>query len=321
MSIKKYLSVFLLCITTVSFGFEKVGTTSFQFLKVLTSARASALGGAYVTLVNSPEAVFWNPAGLTKVNKFGFTAGYADWFLDVSQYSFSAVYNMDNYGTFGIFGMYSDIGTIEETTVSALGFIGDTYNPGLTGRTFSPSSMVVGISYARDLNDKFTFGVNAKFAREDLIYKAASTVIFDGGFLYNTGFKSIVIGASIRNFGPEVKFIDKSFPLPQTLSIGVSTTLIGGNDPMLLSSSENVLIISYDMEQPRDYTQLHKMGIEYQFNDMIALRAGYKFNGDQEGLNVGAGVKLKGYSIDYSYSDHGEYLENVHRLTIGLAIN
>lgn len=320
MKISKYFLILTLISSTI-WGFEKVGTTSFQFLKVMTTARAYSLAGAYSTLANSSDAVFWNPAGLTRISGLGASAGYTDWFMDVVHYSFSAAYTTDNMGTFAVFGMYADIGSIEETKVSSLGFVGGVYNPGLTGRTFSPTSMVIGVSYAYDLNDRFTFGINAKYAREDLVYESAGLLIFDGGLLYKTGFKSIVLGASLRNFGPEVQFIDRSYPLPQTLTIGVSTKLIGADDPLITSLGNNSLVVSYDLEQPRDYDQQHNVGLEYSFDNKLFLRTGYKFNGDQEGLSVGGGVNYAGYKVDYAYNDYGSYLGSVHRVTIGININ
>ncbi len=316
----KYFFIILLACSTL-FGFEKVGTTSFQFLKVITTARAYGMGGAYTTIVNSSDAVFWNPAGLTKVNGLGVSAGYADWFLDVGQYSLSVAYTLDDVGTFGLFALYSDVGSIQETRVSALGFVDGKYNPGLTGRTFSPTSTAIGISFARDLNDRFTFGINAKYAHEDLIYKSAGVLAFDGGLIYKTGFRSIIIGASLRNFGPEVKFIDRSYPLPQTLSLGISTMLFSEADPLISDVGDHSLLVSYDMEQPRDFGQQHNFGMEYSFDNIFFIRGGYRFNGDQEGLSFGAGLFYGGYKIDYAYSDFGEYLDSVHRFSVGLNIN
>lgn len=310
----------LFFVASTIWGFEKVGTTSFQFLKVMTTARAYSMGGAYTTLANSSDAVYWNPAGLTKVNNFSVSAGYADWFMDVGQFSISTAYSIENMGTFGLFAQYSDIGSIEETSVSALGFVDGVYNPGLTGRSFSPTSFVVGFSYAKDLNDRFSFGVNVKYAREDLVYEAADAIVFDGGLIYNTGFKSIVIGASLRNFGPEIKFIDRGYPLPQTLTLGVSTILLGGTDPLITDMGSHSFLIAYDMQQPRDYDQQHILGAEYSFDQLLYLRGGFKFNGDQEGLSLGAGFKINNYKIDYAYSDMGEFLGSAHRITIGINI-
>jgi len=48
-------------------GIDKVGTTSFQFLKVMPDARSTALGEAFTSVVSTSEAVFWNPAALTRI--------------------------------------------------------------------------------------------------------------------------------------------------------------------------------------------------------------------------------------------------------------
>ena len=48
----------------------------------------------------------------------------------------------------------------------------------------------------------------------------------------------------------------------------------------------------------------------------MILRGGYKFNYDTEGLTLGAGLKLKGLGVDYSYCSYGEYLSAVHRFSL-----
>lgn len=308
---------FLIALNFNSYAFEKVGTTSFQFLKIMMSARASALGGAFSAVGNNSEALYWNPAGITRVNLFDASAGYVDWFLDAAHYSFAAAYTIENLGTFGLHGIYTDVGKIEVTKVSALGFIGDVYNPGLTGEVFSPKSYVIGLTYANNLTDKFSFGITAKYVKEDLIYQSADAIVFDGGLIFKTGFRSLEVAASIVHFGSEVKFIDKSYPLPQTFNIGISGYLFSPGEHLIGDIAENKILIAYDLTQPRDFDQQHSVGIEYSFNDIIFLRGGYKFNNDQEGICAGAGVLFKNYRIDYSYNDYGAYLNEVHKFTIG----
>ena len=48
--------------------FEKVGTFDGQFLKIGIGARASGMGGAFVAVADDPSAVFWNPAGLARLD-------------------------------------------------------------------------------------------------------------------------------------------------------------------------------------------------------------------------------------------------------------
>ncbi len=322
---KKFLiiAILLLCSSVKLSAFEKVGTTSFQFLKVYPSARASAMSGAYCTIANNSEAVFWNPAGIVKVNEFEASFNYIGWILDIKHYAFSAAYNMGNLGTFGVQGIMSDVGEIEETKVDYIGvggLVNGMFNPGLTGKVYKPSSMVLGLTYAKELTDRFSFGLTMKYVREDLIYQKANALVFDGGFMFNTNFRSIVIGASIRHFGSEIKFIDKNYPLPQTFNIGVSSYLFSKSDPLLTDLGDNNLLVSYDMIQPRDYDQMHSIGLEYSFQEMLYLRGGYTFNNDQEGLSAGLGLVVNNYRVDYSFSDYGEYLESVHRMTIGFEI-
>jgi hypothetical protein len=64
------------------------------------------------------------------------------------------------------------------------------------------------------------------------------------------------------------------------------------------------------------------VGAEYSFSDQVALRAGYKVDYDSEGLTYGGGVRvdLSGWpvSMDYSYGKVNEYLNNVHRISLGV---
>ena len=302
--------------------FEKTGTTSLQFLSVKPSARANALGGAFTTLADNAEACFWNPAAITRVNGMDISTSYIDYFLDVKLFSLAGVYNTDNWGTFGAFALYSDVGSIEVTTVDALRFNSDkTFNPGITGETFSPTQFVGGISYAASLTESFSFGINVKYIVEDLVFEKLATVAFDGGILFKTGYKSIIIGAALKNFGSDVKFIANKYPIPQTMNIGASANLIGTTDQnLLVESNTSVLRVAYDLSQLRDFDQQHIVGVEYGLDDMLFLRGGYKFNGDQETYSGGFGVKYQDIRFDYSYNPFGEYLPAVHRVSIGYAL-
>ncbi len=64
--------------------------------------------------------------------------------------------------------------------------------------------------------------------------------------------------------------------------------------------------------------------MEYEFAGTFALRGGYKFNYDFDGITLGAGIKHNlegvGLSVDYSYGSMGTYLGNVQRLSLGVII-
>lgn len=327
--------------TGAACAFDKVGTTSFQFLKVMPSARGTALGEAFSAAVDHSDAVYFNPSALTRVKKMDISVDYMDYFLDVSHFSLSAACTVPNIGTFAVHGIMTDVGAIKVTTVDALDFVDGVYL-GYTGETIHPGSQVFGFSFARDLTDKFSFGVTAKYGREDLGVKSTGNLMFDAGLTYDTGFKSLKIAAVVRHFGPEVKFYDnvnlprydastdssyfkrytgKSYPLPQTFNIGLAAYLLSADANALFHSDTQTLLLACDIVQPRDYDQQYNIGLEYGFNQLLFLRGGYKLNYDEEGLSLGFGLTWNKLRMDYAYSDFGDYLDAVHRFSFGFLID
>ena len=323
------LTVFLIAILNPVFGQKKVGTTIFQFLKVMPDAHGTGMGDAVTSTINNANATFYNPAGLTGVDKQDFSFSFYNYFFDVKTTSMSLAYKMGLYGTIGFHFIHTDIGKIEVTSVDHLGFSDDgTYNPGLTGETISPNQMVAGLSLAKSLTDKFSFGVTSKYVREDLVMASADGFVFDFGLVYKTGYRSIQTSAVIRNFGPEISFSDdeittnnsdfESYPPPQTLVIGVSGFIISSASPMFFRSEEQSLRAAFEIVGPRDYGQQYNTGLEWGYQDLLFIRTGYKFNYDTQGINFGMGVRINNFRGDYSYASYGKYLSNIHRISTGI---
>ncbi len=342
---KFYLPAMLLAVLCAGGLAQKVGTSSFQFLKVMPTARATAMGEAYVTLAGEADAVFWNPAGLASSAATQIAATYTLWLFDTKQSALACALPLEGIGTVGAQFQLVDYGDIEETNVANLRFVGTTgnqvYNPGLTGNTFSPSAFVVGLSFARNLTESFSAGVTAKIIHESLyssktfvVYNpatntpeeyntSASVLLFDFGMHYNTGYRSIQIGGSVQNFGAQVKYGKEEYPAPLTFRLGVAANLMGA-DALLVTDEINRITVAYDLFQPNDYAQQMHLGLEYGFAGKLALRAGYKVRYDSDGLTLGAGVNtdLAGFnlSFDYSYGRMGQYLGTVHRISVGATL-
>ncbi|HJL78488.1 MAG TPA: PorV/PorQ family protein [Candidatus Marinimicrobia bacterium] len=323
------LTVFLFSVFNPLSGQNKVGTTIFQFLKVMPDAQSTGMGDAVTSTVNNANAVFHNPAGLSDVKKRDISLSFYEYFFDVKTTSISLAYKMGLYGTLGFHFINTDIGKIEVTSVDHLGFSDDgTYNPGLTGETISPNQMVAGLSLAKSLTDKFSFGVTSKYVREDLVMASADGFVFDFGLVYKTGYRSIQTSAVIRNFGPEISFSDdeittnnsdfESYPPPQTLVIGVSGFIISSASPMFFRSEEQSLRAAFEIVGPRDYGQQYNTGLEWGYQDLLFIRTGYKFNYDTQGINFGMGVRINNFRGDYSYASYGKYLSNIHRISTGI---
>jgi len=318
------ISIFTICICgTLLSSAEKVGTTSFQFLKLAPDARSAGMGGAYTSVTNSSDAVFWNPAALRLSTGIDFSASYIDYFLDVNISSIAFSIPITSAATLGLQAMVVNYGEIEVTEVSYLRWNDDytQFNPGLTGELIYPNASVYGVSYARTLTNKFNFGVTARYMTENLIRKKASTVSFDGGLTYDTGWRSVKMAATVRNFGPEVTFLNESYPIPETFTFGISAFVFSPFSSLFTQSDKHSLLVSYDLTHPRDYDQQHNVGIEYSFLKLFLLRAGYQFNYDEQGICLGSGLRIKKLRVDYAYDPFGTILDSVHRFSIGYGMN
>jgi hypothetical protein len=318
---------------------QKVATTSMQFLKVMPCARATAMGDAYSVLAAGAEAPFWNPAGMAGIRGQELSTTYTLWMMETKIGALSFASSLGEIGAIGIQVQYVDYGTMEEAIWAAPYIKGDPY-PGLTGRTFRPAAYVLGLTYARRLTDRFSTGLSVKYAYESLyngqqavamvsqgVYEEVNTwgsgLIFDFGMSYDTGYRSVRVALAVQNFGATIPYAKESTPVPLQFRWGLAADLVG-NDALFLTDSQHRLGLAFDLFQPNDYAQQFHLGMEYEFAGTVALRAGYKFNYDSESLTAGAGIRQTVGSVrlvfDYSYGRVGNFLGDVHRISVGAGL-
>jgi hypothetical protein len=276
------------------------------------------MASASMAFANDAGAAFGNPAGLVFVDRSSFIASYAPWFVDINLYGASLAHNFGQIGVFGIHFIYLDSGEMEETTVAQ--------QQG-TGNTFSVSDFAVGFSYARKLTDKFFLGGNLRWIHQDLYVSSASVFGVDMGLMYDTGFRTLRLGMSIKNFGSKFNLPDTysdydngvllpeeseylDYDLPIEFAFGVSM------DPYKTFNQR--LSVVLDAIHPSDNLERLQLGAEYAYLETAFLRAGYIFRHDTAGLNAGAGVSvpMSGYllGIDYAFSNY-TILDDVHRFS------
>jgi hypothetical protein len=319
---------------------QKAGSTAMQFLHVMPSARGTAMGDAYSTLALGAEAAFWNPSGLALAENQELSSTYINWIMDTQQGALSYALPINTIGVIGLQLQYVDFGQIEEVSVLPP-YISNPEHPGLTGRTFRPFSYLVGLSFARLLTEKFAIGGSVKYAHESLFdgsevlamvsnntYESVKTwsgvFLFDVGLRYNTGYRSVQLGAAVQNFGPEAEYAKESNAAPLLFRVGVAADLVGLDALLVSGQEDNRLTAAFDLFQPNDFAQQEHVGIEYEYARTFAIRAGYKLNYDADGLTLGAGIKHTlgsvGLSFDYSYGSLGTYLGSVQRFSLGAEI-
>jgi long-subunit fatty acid transport protein len=301
---------------------KKVGQTGLQFLKIDMSTRGAAMGGSYTTVNNDATSMFYNPAGLAMMeSNVDVFITHTKWFADISYLGGGAAMNIGNWGTVGVSWLTANYGNDFIGTQYANNYLGYVE----TGK-LSVGAYAAGVSYAKRLTDRFTIGGQVKYCYQHLgenyidslgtIRKnEVSGLAYDFGTIFYPGFKSFRIGMTIRNFSPEYKYVEEGFELPLTFVIGVAMDVFD-----LAGEHENSLLVSLDAVHPRDYTERIHIGAEYTYMKKISLRAGYKFNYDNEGFTAGIGIRenLAGVSLNigYAYSPM-TYFDAIHRISIG----
>jgi type IX secretion system protein PorV len=289
--------------------FEKVGTFDGQFLKIGVGARAEAMGGAFVGVADDATALFWNAAGIARIDpeKSELSFNYANWPADLTFTQAGYVFHLKRIpGAIGVHVRSLAMQPMVETTA---------YQPDPnvgTGRTFDAGYMTAGLTYARSFTDKFSAGVTANFIHEGLDNLTQSTYAFDVGTLYDVGTLGMKIGMSISNMGSQIKFIDRSARIPSIFRVGTSATLMQTADQRLTGS--------FEFSHPPDNSERLNVGAEYGFRKYVFLRGGYNINYDSEGLAGGVGfhfpVSVAGLAdLDYAYTDMKD-LGGSHRVSL-----
>lgn len=304
---------------------EKLAQTGMQFLSVIPDARAAALAGAMTTIENYSSALFSNPAMLAEREYiFDVMLTQNNWIADIKHNALSAAYAPGEgiYGVFAISAMVVDYGDIEGTIIAEneLGYLE-------TG-IISPSAYAIGLGYAKALSEKFSVGAHIKLVHQNLGPAAKSlspdagniamtsnklsVLAFDFGTVYHTGYRSLAFGMSVQNFSKEVEYVEESFQLPLTFNIGVSMNLA----KILPEDYQSQhFLLTLDAVHPRSHPELLKIGFEYKYLDILALRIGYISNTDEQNFSYGFGIHQFGLVFDYAYTPFGVF-DKVQRFTL-----
>ncbi len=303
---KKLISILLLLPGLVWAQYERPGSTDAQFLKIGVSARATGMGNAYISVVEGAEAAYYNAAALARIPGTDLAFNHTNWFAGINHDFIAAARTFGRFGTFGISltALYTD----EMKVRTPL-------RPDGTGETFYSSNIRAGLSYARYLTDRVTFGGSINYINLSLYSDfKADAVSIDIGILYVTTFRNFRFGMNIANFGSEIKFVNESYPLPTNFSFGMAINAI--------DAANQKLLVSVSALKPNDGQPLGQMGVEWSYQQLLFLRAGYRPNHDVATYSFGAGVKLNimnlNFKFDYSYSDFS-LLGQAHRFGAGLS--
>jgi hypothetical protein len=306
-----------------------LGTSGAQFLNIPVGARATALGGAVVGMSDDASSVFWNPAGLAKVDKNSVQFSYMRWFDMFDFNSATAAFYQEGIGTVAVSAIIFSMDKQEITTES---------QPNGTGRFYDAKDIAIGITFSRFLTDRFSVGVTGKYIQQRIWNETANGFAFDVGTQYRLDFQNLTIAMKMSNFGSDMQFdgedlnviYDKNSSIP--LNRLTPARLVTDTYPLPLSFQVGIAMDIYtsdfvrakgeiDAVHPNDNKEHLLFGAEISFFDRLYLRGGYKQNYDDESYTFGAGTNIPlgdmKVVFDYSYSVF-DILSSVNRISVGI---
>ena len=315
---------------------SKTGTTAASFLEIGVGANAAGMGGAFVSVADDASALYWNAGGIALLPKFEAIIVHTDWIAETNFDYAGLVIPLENFGTIGFSFTSFSMDDMKVRTVE---------QPDGTGEYFSAGDIAVGITYARNLTERFSIGFTAKYIEQRIWHMSSSAFAIDAGTMFKTDLLGgMTIGASISNFGSPMKLdgrdaryfirIDEtkqgsneriptnieldSWDLPLNFQIGVST--------YALNTDTYKFRVAVDATVPNNDYQSMNIGGEFSFMDFLFLRAGYNslmLQDSEGGLSLGLGINSKMLlstavvNFDYAFRDFGR-LQNVHSFSVGL---
>jgi hypothetical protein len=305
-------SLFIVFILTASFTF---GQNTYDFLNVDMSARAASLGGSFVTNNDDVDVLFYNPAGMSFLEKNPVSFSFVKHLMDINLFSLAYSTEFENIGRFGSAIKYINYGSFDEA---------DEFG-NRTGE-FSAGELAFILGYTNEFSENFYYGANAKVIYSSIADKSSSAVGLDLGINYEIPKQQLNLAAAILNLGTQLSsYIDTKEDLPLDVTIGISKRL--ENLPVRLS------LDFHQLNKERDELYQHlkgfTIGAEFYLSDAFTLRFGYDNESRSDlkvgsssgiaGFNGGLGVKISEYVFNYGYSSLGT-IGAMHRIGLATAL-
>lgn len=240
--------------------------TVFASFDTKKGARPLGMGGTFVAVANTGDAMYYNPAGLWQIGN------------PYAQAYYSAPFNLKDLGTTAFNFTYPS--SFGNGTINFESFGSDLYR-----------ETTIGLAFSRSFRGKLIYGVVLNYDHLNIKDAgSAGTIGCDMGLMFRPH-EMVTVGFAARNINrPKIE----EDALPQTFSMGTGIRMI---DHLLLSVD-----VYKDIKFPTDV----RFGAEYQFFEKLFLRVGMAREPSlfSAGLGFDFGKGAVDYAI-YSHPDLG----------------
>lgn len=328
------------CCTTGAYaqGDDRSGTAAMEELLVPVTPRTVALGSALTGGMNNMggvEALLSNPASVMVNASTNAMFSRTEYLADIGINYFGVAQRFGN-NNIALTVNSWDYGDIPRQTAEAPEIDEDL--------TWSASTVVLGLTFARQFTDRIAAGFTAKGLSRSIDDVQSNGIAFDAGMTYVVGESGLRFGVSLRNFGGQMSFSgdgldqpigqtgpqgsgeisgrinDLGAELPSLLSFGVAYTRQFAGD-LSATFLGDFRSNSYDLDN-------YAAGVELGYQNLFFVRGGLSLTSDTDVSafdvwNIGAGVNLnmvgRGLAVDYSYRPSSVF-DGVNMFSVGFTL-
>ncbi len=265
-----------------------------QFLSWGAGARSLGMGKAFFAVSDDASATYWNPAGLTQLDRKEVMALHVNLFADTSYDFLSYVHPTPKLGVFGVnlTRLYS--GGFEKIAITFDQNKEDIIDIQTLGY-FDDVQMALTGAYGKKIKENVSVGVSGKYITHTLDYSTNGFVTFDTDILiqgFNHRFQELNLGFGIQNL-LSAKFGDTDDKLPLIFRFGASHTFL-----------RKKLLVAFDIDKNLKANMGWHIGAEYWVVNFACLRLGFEGEQGIRETSAGFGVKYKDYGLDYAFALH-----------------
>ncbi len=323
---KRIACLLVLAIGWTALASEAEATNESQaavlMLLIEPGARVVAMGKSFVTISEDVLATYYNPAGLAGQQGRQLAFMHTNWLTALvgdMYYEFFAYSDyLEGWGNIGVTLTYFNMG--EQIRMN---------EHGEEEGTFTSYDAALSISYAAELSDVMALGITMKGIYSHLSPKGAGkekgdgigkTFAVDVGVLYRPRVPGLKLGATFRNMGPKISYIDarQADPLPLHFVVGASYQVLDTEfsdvlavldiyKPLVKSEGsflEALATAWADEDMGDELEQIDiQAGVEYTYSSFLSLRVGYSYDkdGDVKTPTFGFSLKYNWVQMDYAY--------------------
>ncbi|NUN69420.1 MAG: PorV/PorQ family protein [Bacteroidetes bacterium] len=322
---------------------QTFGKYAGEFMSIGIGGRALGMGSAYAAVVNDVTAGYWNPAGLVHMEYPQLTASHDERFGDLVAYDYAAFafpsgmnaadpetgemqYRAESYGIsivrLGVDGIPDTRKAWADSNGNKV--YDENIRPDYSAITyFNWTDYVVYGTYARQYSEDLFVGANVKLIRRSGGEFHGTGIGFDLGVQYRL-MPGLMVAANLQDATTTLVSWSTGTNelIAPTLKLGLAYALEVFNGRLMpvlgtdvrfenrrFASAGNLGPVSFDPHA----------GIEFDYNKLVAIRAGYNELGN---LTIGAGIHLRKLDVDYSFAkfDAADQLGNTHRISLILTL-